>query len=52
MRSIKQMQVHIQIKGDSHDFLRELAGNHYIIFPGDYFEAWVFLARWFRINVH
>jgi len=47
-----QVQVHVQIENGQADFLREAAGNHYLIFPGDTWEAWQTWAEWAGVSVH
>ncbi|MFH0921763.1 MAG: hypothetical protein V1913_15550 [Fibrobacterota bacterium] len=48
----EQMQVDVQIEGDKGGFIREAAGNHYVIFPGDTENAWRTWAQWSMIQVH
>jgi L-fucose isomerase-like protein len=51
-RFTDQMRVQFRIKGDLPGFRAEAAGNHYVIFPGDWVTAWARLASWLGLRVH
>ena len=46
-----QMLVHIRIDGDTAAFRRELAGNHYAVFPDDCSASWRQWAEWAGVTV-
>jgi L-fucose isomerase-like protein len=47
-----QMKVIIRIEGDIKTFVKESAGNHYVVFPGDCTEEWKLWAQWSKVEVH
>lgn len=47
----ERMNVHVRIEANAAQFRRKLAGNHYVVFPGDAVEAWKLWASWSGITV-
>ena len=47
----ERMNVHVRIEANTAQFRRKLAGNHYVVFPGDAIEAWKLWASWSGITV-
>ena len=47
----ERMNVHVRIEANAAQFRRKLAGNHYVVFPGDAVEAWTLWASWSGITV-
>ena len=46
-----QMEVHVRVDGDYRRFRQKLAGNHYVVFPGDLYEAWKLWAFFSDVTV-
>jgi L-fucose isomerase-like protein len=46
-----QMRVRVTINGDLREFCRNIAGNHYVVFPGYHAEAWRLWARWSEVQL-
>ena len=48
----EHMKVTVRILDDANLFLKEISGNHYTIFQGDYFDYWKLWAEWSNVKIN